>query len=184
MEFQLDSEIKLRPYIESDAEEIFVAIKENYEHLHPFLHWVVPEYSIEMTKEFIQQSQKAAEEKKNQGFGIFYQDKLIGAIGFNKFDWKCHKTEIGYWLAKDFEGQGIITKSCKLLINYAFDELEINRIEIRCADVNVRSRAIPERLGFKLEGVLRQALCRHSQIYDDTIYGLLKDDWKQDITNS
>lgn len=53
----------------------------------------------------------------------------------------------------------------------------MNRIEIRCADANVRSRAIPERLGFKLEGVLRQALCRHLQIYDDIIYGLLKEEW-------
>lgn len=177
LKFQLDNEIELRPYVESDAKEIFTAVKENYDHLQPFLLWVVPEYSVEMVKEFIQQSQKDSEEKKRQGFGIFKNEKLIGSIGFNKFDWKCRKTEIGYWLAKDFSGKGIITKACKILINYAFNELEMNRIEIRCADANVRSRAIPERLGFKLEGVLRQALCRHSQIYDDVIYGLLKEEW-------
>lgn len=179
MEFRLDNQIKLRPYVESDAEEIFATVKANYDHLHPFLLWVVPEYSIEGAREFIKQSQKDSSENKRQGFGIFYQEKLIGSIGFNKFDWNCKTTEIGYWLAKDFSGQGIITKACQVLINYAFNELEMNRIEIRCATENVRSRAIPERLGFKLEGVLRQALCRHSQIYDDTIYGLLKEDWRK-----
>lgn len=176
--FSIDNEIILRPYTESDAEQIFAAVKANYEHLRPFLEWVVPEYSLEGVREFIQQSQKDSAEKIRQGFGIFYQEKLIGSIGFNKFDWNCKSTEIGYWIAKDFSGKGIITKACKILINYAFDELQMNRIEIRCADANTRSRAIPEKLGFKLEGVLRQALCRHSQIYDDTIYGLLKEDWK------
>jgi ribosomal-protein-serine acetyltransferase len=177
--FSIDDKIKLRPYIESDAEQIFAAVTTNYEHLRPFLLWIVPGYSVEGAREFIKQTQKDSADKKLQGYGIFYNDKLIGSIGFNKFDWDAKVTEIGYWLAKDFEGQGIITKSCKVLINYAFDELGMNRIEIRCADKNVRSRAIPERLGFKLEGVLRQSLCRHSQIYDDTIYGLLKEDWNE-----
>lgn len=180
MKFQLTDEIELRPYVDEDAEEIYSAVKANYDHLHPFLHWVVPEYSVEMAKEFIEQSQKDSAEKKRQGFGIFYQNKLIGSIGFNKFDWKCRKTEIGYWLAKDFSGKGVITKACKVLINYAFDELQMNRIEIRCATENVRSRAIPERLGFKLEGILRQALWRHTRLYDDAIYGLLKEDWNSD----
>ncbi len=181
MEFQLNNEIKLRPYIESDAEEIFAAVKANYDHLRPFLLWIVPDYSVEMAREFIKQSQKDSAEKKRQGFGIFSNEKLIGSIGFNKFDWKCRKTEIGYWIAKDFSGKGIISKSCKVLINYAFDELKMNRIEIRCATENARSRAIPEKLGFQLEGILRQALWRHTRVYDDAIYGLLKDDWNEII---
>lgn len=178
MKFQLTNEIELRPYVEADAEEIFATVKANYEHLRPFLHWVVPEYSVEMAKEFIEQSQKDSEEKIRQGFGIFFQEKLIGSIGFNKFDWDAKVTEIGYWLANDFSGQGIITTACKILINFAFNELNMNRIEIRCATENVRSRAIPERLGFQLEGVLRQALLRHNRLYDDAIYGLLKEDWR------
>jgi ribosomal-protein-serine acetyltransferase len=175
--FKFD-EIELRPYIESDAEEIFAAVKANYEHLRPFLLWVTPDYDLEGAKQFIEDSQKAAEEKKRQGFGIFENGKLIGSIGFNKFNWEAKTTEIGYWLAKDFSGRGIITKACKVLIDYAFDELKLNRIEIRCATENVRSGAVPERLGFKLEGVLRQNHLRHSRLYDEAIYGLLEKDWK------
>lgn len=179
LSFKLDNEIELRPYLEEDAEEIFTAVMENYDHLHPFLHWVVPEYSLEGVKEFIKQSQQASQEKLREGFGIFHNGKLIGSIGFNRFDWNAKVTELGYWIAKDFSGRGIITKSCKVLINYAFDELNLNRVEIRCAAENVRSRAIPEKLGFKLEGILRQALWRQTRLYDDTIYGLLKEEWRK-----
>ena len=181
--FKISDEIELRPFVEADAEEIFATVKANYEHLRPFLHWVVPEYSLEGVKEFIQQSKKAAEEKLRQGFGIFYNEKLVGSIGFNRFDSDAKVTEIGYWLAKDLSGKGIIIRSCQVLINYAFDELQMNRIEIRCATENVRSRAIPEKLGFQLEGVLRQALLRHTRLYDDAIYGLLKDDWRNTLTS-
>jgi ribosomal-protein-serine acetyltransferase len=87
--------------------------------------------------------------------------------------------EIGYWISAKFEGNGIITHSCKALIAYAFNELKLNRVEIRCATENGRSRAIPERLGFKLEGVLRESEWRHTRFYDMAIYGLLQNEWKE-----
>jgi ribosomal-protein-serine acetyltransferase len=179
MKFELADEIVLRPYRMEDAEEIFAAVMANYDHLRPYLHWVVPEYSVEGVREFIGLSQKAADEKLQQGFGIFYKEKLVGSIGFVKFAWDNRATEIGYWIARDAEGKGIITRSCRALIDHAFDELDLNRIEIRCATENGRSRAVPERLGFTLEGVLRQALWRHTRLYDLAIYGLLNEDWRK-----
>lgn len=175
---KVDDKIELRPYVEKDAEELFAAVTANFEHLRPFLHWVTPDYSLEGARRFIEQSQKETAEKKRQGFGIFYNEKLVGSIGFVNFSWDSRRTEIGYWIAKDFEGKGIITKSCMTLINYAFDELELNRIEIRFATENIRSCGIPERLGFKLEGILRQALWRHTRLYDVAFYGLLKEEWR------
>ncbi|MFN2394038.1 MAG: GNAT family N-acetyltransferase, partial [Pyrinomonadaceae bacterium] len=74
---------------------------------------------------------------------------------------------------------GIITESCKILINYAFEELGMNRIEIRCATENVKSRAIPERLNFKLDGVLRQFLWRHTRFFDMAIYSMLAEEWNE-----
>jgi ribosomal-protein-serine acetyltransferase len=178
LKFQIDNELELRPYVEADAEEIFAVVKVNYEHLRPFLHWVVPEYSLQSVKEFIVQSQKDFDERKSEVYGIFYQNTLVGTISFVNFDWNSQRTEIGYWIAKDHSGRGIITKACQALINYAFDELGMNRIEIRAATENIRSRAIPEKLGFQLEGVLRQSMWRHTRLYDVAIYGLLEKDWR------
>ncbi len=177
IKFQIADEIELRPFIEENATEIFAAVKANYKHLQPFLHWVTEDYSLESADEFINRTQKAFAENTSQTFGIFYREKVVGAIGFVNFNWGSKRTEIGYWIAQDHEGKGIVTKSCKVLIKYAFDELKMNRIEIRCATENIKSRAIPERLKFTLEGVLRQSQWRHTRFYDMAIYGMLAEEW-------
>jgi ribosomal-protein-serine acetyltransferase len=175
--FLIDEEIELRPFVESDAEMVFEIVTANLDHLHTHLHWATKDYNLENAREFIRRAETASAEKKNQTFGIFSGGKLIGVIGFVKFNWASRRTEIGYWIAKDYEGRGIVTKSCKELINYAFEKLDMNRIEIRCAMENTRSRAIPEKLNFKLEGVLRQSEWRHTRFYDMAIYGMLREEW-------
>ena len=181
MKFQISDKIELRQISEVNAAELFEVVVKNYEHLRPFLYWVVPEYSLESAEEFIAQTNKAFAENTSRTFGIFFDEKIVGVIGFVNFNWSSQRTEIGYWIAKDFEGKGIITKSCKTLINYAFDELKMNRIEIRCACENVRSCNIPQRLGYKLEGVLRQFLWRHTRFYDMAIYGMLAEEWSEKV---
>lgn len=177
-QFQVENEILLRPLIEGDAEEIFEVVSANLEHLHTFLHWATADYTLESAREFIKSAQIDAEENKRQGLGIFLKEKFIGSIGFVKLNWVSKSTEIGYWIAKDFEGRGIVTKSCRDLINYAFEKLEMNRIEIRCATENVRSCAIAEKLNFKLEGILRQSQWRHERFFDMAIYGMLREEWR------
>lgn len=177
-------DIELRVFDEKDAKEILKAVKENYEHLRPFLHWVTKDYSIENALDFVRRTQENFAENTSQTFGVFYEEKLVGVIGFVKFDWQSRRTEIGYWIDKNYSGKGIVTESCKCLVNYAFAELEINRIEIRCATENARSRAIPERLNFKFEGVLRHSQWRHTRFFDMAIYGLLAEEWKNYSTKN
>jgi ribosomal-protein-serine acetyltransferase len=177
--FHLDDETELRQFVDTDAESVFKAVKENLEHLRPFMHWAVEDYSLQSAQEFIKQSAKGATERKSFGYGIFRHRKVIGSIGYVKFNWISKRTEIGYWIALDAEGRGLISRSCRLLIDYAFDELGMNRIEIRCAASNSRSRAIPERLGFLQEGILRQYELRNGVLHDFAVYGLLKSEWKR-----
>ena len=172
----VNDDIELRVFAEKDAGEIFKVVWENYEHLRPFLHWVTEDYSLESAREFIGQTQSAFAENSGQTYGIFYNEKIVGVIGFITFNWESKRTEIGYWIDGNYEGKGIITEACKVLINYAFDELEMNRIEIRCATENTRSRAIPERLNFKLDGVLRQFEWRHTRFFDMAIYSMLAEE--------
>ena len=176
---EVDERIELRSFVEKDAEDVFTAVKENYHHLRPFLHWVTEDYSLESAYEFIRQTQTDFVEKKSQPLAIFYDGKFVGVIGFVNFGWGSRHTEIGYWIVKNYEGKGIITKSCKALIDYAFNDLNMNRVEIRCAVENVKSRAIPERLNFQPEGVLRQFLWRHTRFYDMAIYGVLAREWEE-----
>ena len=177
-EFQISDEIQLRRFQHDDADEIFAAVVRNLEHLKPFMHWATPEYSLDSAREFIENSVRSAEVRKSLGLGIFKRGEFIGSIGFVKFDWTAQKTEVGYWIDKSEEGKGIISGACKELITYAFGELEMNRIEIRCATDNSRSAAIPERFGFKKEGILRQSEFRNGRLHDFFIFGLLAGEWK------
>ena len=176
---KVDDEIELRSFTEKDAAEIAKLARENYEHLRPFIHWATKNYSLGTARDFIERTEKAFAEKTGQTFGIFQNEKIIGAISFVVFNWKSRRTEIGYWIDKECEGRGIVINSCKVLINHAFQKLEMNRIEIRCAMENTRSRRIPERLNFKLDGILRQSEWRHTRFFDMAIYSLLAEEWKQ-----
>ncbi|PYS72194.1 MAG: N-acetyltransferase [Acidobacteria bacterium] len=92
-------------------------------------------------------------------------------------DWANRKTEIGYWLGASFQGKGLVTKSCRVLIDHAFNELKLNRVEMRCGAGNTRSRKIPEKLGFKEEGVVRQGEWLHNRFVDLVIFGMLSSEW-------
>ena len=87
--------------------------------------------------------------------------------------------EIGYWLGSKFQGKGIVTGACRLLTDHAFDEWKLNRVEIHCAPGNKKSCAIPKRLGFQLEGVLRKAQRLNGKYLDTNVYGMLARDWKR-----
>ena len=173
-EFRLDDEITLRAWQERDIDRGLEAVMRNQEHLQQFMHWMTPDYSIESSRKFMTEAVAKRKTRETLGLGIFRGEELIGSIGFVKFDWNVRKTEIGYWISKVEEGNGIITRATKLLIDYAFDDLNMNRIEIRCSAENARSAAIPERLGFKKEGHLRQAEFRNGHLHDFLIFGLLR----------
>jgi ribosomal-protein-serine acetyltransferase len=140
------------------------------------MHWMSPDYSLESSRHFMSEGIAKRKAGETLGLGIFRGEDLIGSIGFVKFDWTSRRTEIGYWISKVEEGKGIITRATMLLIDYAFDDLNMNRIEIRCSAKNVRSAAVPERLGFKKEGYLRQAEFRNGHMHDFLIFGLLRED--------
>lgn len=81
--------------------------------------------------------------------------------------------EIGFWIDADHEGEGIVSKAAQALIDLIFRNGDIVRIEIRTSVGNQRSRAVAERLGFALEGVLRQALNVGAEQHDAAVYGLI-----------
>ena len=176
--FQLDDEVILRRFIPEDAGKVFETVCRNAEHLTEFMHWMVPDYSLKMAEVFIDRSTIAANIKESLGYGFFRNDRLIGSIGFVHFDWKSRKTEIGYWIDRAEQGKGLVSKASKLLIEVAFNDFDMNRIEIRCSTLNERSAAIPRRFGFKEEGRLRQAEFRNGTLHDFFVFGLLRSEWE------
>lgn len=103
--------------------------------------------------------------------------KLIGVVSADSLELgDTHKAEIGYWLAKDYWGQGIMTDAVKAYINYAFEELGLLKLVAHVFELNIGSARVLEKSGFQLEGRLRKHFRKDGVLYDARIYGLLKDD--------
>ncbi len=170
--FRIDDEVELRQFTPDDAHVVFDTVHRNAEHLMEFMHWMTPDYSREMSRDFIKSSIESRIKRESLGYGIFKSGRLVGAIGYASFDWQSNAAEIGYWIDRQEEGKGIVSRSCIRLIEYAFGDLGMNRIQIRCAAENIRSAAIPERFGFKLEGCLRQSQFRNGRLHDFLVFGL------------
>ena len=140
--------------------------------------WLDLNTKIEDTYSFITECENNSKKGNSLNLGIYYQDIFVGGLGFNVIKQSNNSAEIGYMLGKEWNGKGIITKSCKALIHYGFNNLNLNKVTIKAAIKNLKSRAIPEKLGFKQEGVLLDDELLYGVYLDTAIYGMLKRDWK------
>jgi len=175
--YQIDNELKLILPTERNAEEIYAVVRENLEELKLWMPWVADDYSIELARDFIKRNLIEFAENNTFAAAIVLDEKIVGTIGFHNLDTTNKLIQMGYWLDKQAQGKGLATRCCRVLINYAFDDLRLNRIQINCNVENVKSRAIPERLGFKLEGIHRQVEWLNEEFRDWAVYAMLKADW-------
>ncbi len=162
----------------NDAELLFQAIHTNRAYLRQWLPWVDNTLSADDSQAFITDSLVQYKRGESVVAAIWCESKIVGCIGLNNIHSHHHKAEIGYWLSRNYQEKGIITRACRQMINYAFDELKLNRIEILVADKNFRSRSVAERLNFEKEGVLHDYYRHHHTFVDVVMYSMLRKNWK------
>lgn len=164
----------LRALTLEDADMVWALVDAERDRLREWLPWVDATTSLEDQRRWI--AGVIADERNMDGSGIFVDDAYAGNAGLS-WDEFGVAGEIGYWIGSAFEGQGHVTGAVRALIEIGFRELGLHRITIRAAPGNVRSRAIPERLGFTQEGVMRGAERSPHGFRDMVVYGLLEDEW-------
>ena len=152
--------VLVRPYREKDAEALFEAMNESRDHLRPWLPFADEHQSVEESRNWIihQMAQWLLRDDLMLSIWELSTGRYLGGTGLHPLDWKIGYFEIGYWLRAAAEGYGYVTEAVQLLTNYALNSLQANRLEIRCDELNVRSAAVPKRLGYLLEGRLRNHL--------------------------
>lgn len=175
--YRVDDSLGMRILDYHHAEDLYALTDENRQHLRQWMSWADDVYSHADTREFIRQGLRQYADNKGFQAGIWLDDMLIGCIGFHDIDWTNRKTELGYWLGRAYTGQGVMTRCVSALVGYAFDVWHLHRLEIRCATGNTRSRAIPERLGFRLDGILREEAWLHDRYVDHAVYSMLAAEW-------
>jgi ribosomal-protein-serine acetyltransferase len=176
MQIRVSESLALRPVSEDDVTELDKLIAGNREHLSQFMPWAESS-SIDATRVFVR---KAIEQERDaDGFhGVMVENgAIIGVAGHHHVDRNNESTALGYWMAADHQGRGLMTATVAALVDHAFDTWKLNRVELRIAPNNTRSRAIAARLGFREEGVLRGAERFGDGDYRDLImHSLLRSD--------
>ncbi|WP_016778871.1 GNAT family N-acetyltransferase [Anaerophaga thermohalophila] len=171
----IDRDIELKPLQRNDAGHIFKAIDDSREHLRVWLPFVDMTHSEQDSLNFVNSVLELPEEKRDLVWTIWYKSDFAGLIGTKNTDYQNQRTEIGYWLTESFQGKGIMIRSVQKVLGYLFNEKSFNRIEIKVAIGNKRSRKIPEQLGFSREGVERDAEKMTDGTFADAeVFSLLK----------
>lgn len=176
MILNIDDKTRIELIEEKHTQSIFNMVNENRNHLRPWLSFVDRMQTVEFAKNFVNGTIQRNKDGVEYAFVILNDDKMVGRIGVYKIDDQNKIGEIGYWIIEKSQGHGIVTKCCKALIDYSFNDLKLNRIEIRCGTENLRSKKIPEKLNFTKEGVIRQGELLYDNFIDLTLYSLLKVD--------
>lgn len=180
----IDDDLAIRPTEVRDAGAVFALVDSNRAHLRSWLSWVDPTESIADSEQFIRSSRRKWGERDGWEGGIWWQGKLVGSVGYHYWDFELGTTELGYWLAQPYTGKGIMTRVVRAMTDDALFDLGLNRFVIHCAVGNTASAAIPQRLGFVHEGIIREAQWLYDRYVDWNVYAMLADEWAQMTENA
>lgn len=177
--YRINEEISLKAFGEGDAEEFYYLIIHSKDYLKEWLGWLDSINSPNDTLRNIQAKQKEAAENGGYpiSFAIVYKGAIVGTIGFNTISKMNKIGSIGYWLGEEYQGRGIMTLAFEFIIDYGFKRLALNKIEVRIAEKNDKSRSLPKHFGFAEEGRLRQVEWLYDHFTDHIVYGLLAEEW-------
>lgn len=174
----IDEDLLLRSFQPDDAPALFRAVDESRQHLRKWMRWVDATTKQEHILQFIQRTQQQQHSQTALELGIVHNRAIIGGIGMHDWDHTHKKAQLGYWIRPEYEGKGIVNKCLARFISFLFETPGLNKIEIHFMTTNKRSAAVAERLGFRIEGIIRQSYLMNGTLEDLAITGLLKSEWK------
>jgi ribosomal-protein-serine acetyltransferase len=175
---RINDRAELRLLDEQDAAELRAMTKRHWDYFREWMPDFSDDYSLEESRDFIRQCLERFSAGREIPAGIWDAGKMVGVIVLRSIDMANSNASLGYYLAATHQGRGLVTEACRILLDYAFTELQLNRVDILCAPGNARSRAIPVRLGFTEEGTLREVQWLYDHYVDLIVYAMLKRDWE------
>jgi ribosomal-protein-serine acetyltransferase len=159
-------------------------IEREREHFGRWLPWGISIDTEEKARAFIVRLADRTANDQGRGYAIWLDGEMVGGVLFRTFDAVTGHCEIGVWLAKHATGRGLITRSCNVLIDWACHQRNMSRIEWHCAVGNMPSRNIAQRLGMKLDGVMRKSFPYREFRHDVEVWSLLAIDARPDVNKN
>jgi ribosomal-protein-serine acetyltransferase len=172
-----DDEVSIELAEEHHAQTTFGLVDRNRDHLRPWMPWVDGTVTVDDSLTFLRFVRGEYVAGRQLHCNVRFHGEHVGAIGM-RLDRMNAKAEIGYWVSREYEGRGIVTRATRAMTSAAFDQLGLYRVCIRAGVENVRSRAVPERLGYTFEGVLRGNEKIGDRHVDHASYAMLVHEWR------
>lgn len=174
--------IVLRRYVDADAPALCATVCDAQPHLHRWLPGFAQPWSLGDTLAFVRQAQTRWALREAFHLGVWQQDagRLLGDLRLRPIDWSIPAFDLAYWLHPTAEGQGYLSEAARLVTQLAFDTLGAQRLVIVCDRQNIRSQRVPERLGYVLEGCLRNnARGPDGALFDMLVFALTPADYRR-----
>lgn len=177
MKIKIDDALQLKQVQTHEHQEMYELVDNNRTQLREWLPWVdymsAPSQYVPIIKAWVEMN----DAREGLTLGVYSNGELAGMCGFNTIDGLSRRGQIGYWLAEQYTGRGIMLRSVEELINYGFHEMGLHRIEIIAGVENKKSRKIPEQLKFTEEAVMKDYEFLYDHYHDCALYRMLKTDW-------
>jgi ribosomal-protein-serine acetyltransferase len=168
----------LSPIDTSDARDLWAAVEASRAHLEPWLPWVPFNIDAEASFRYAEASASDWDNARACRFGIRDRigRRLIGVVGLEAFAHLHQSVELGYWLRTDACGKGFMTEAARATLDWAQRTLGAHRVRVAAATDNHPSLGVIGRLGFRFEGIARQAERCHGRWLDHAVFALLASD--------
>ncbi len=180
LKLRVAKDVLLRAWLPDDAAQLWGLTNRQRENLGRWLGWPDETRSIDDAERFVAYTRDAMAKGTGCDLALVVAGRFAGGMGLSEIHRGSQRGTLGYWLSRHYAGQGLMTSAGRVLIAYAFEELELQRLELWTMSGNVRSRRLAERLGFSLEGILRQRKYHRGRLHDRVVYGLVREDWWRD----
>jgi len=173
----VDDQLSLSILSLSDAREIFKLVDENRIYLRKTLPWLDEVNSLDEQISYISHCISDYELYKGIMYSVSSDGDIIGTIGLNSIDYENRSCGVGYWVSEEFAGKGIATRCCSRLIDHCFNDLNLHRFVLEAAIENIASCRVAEKLGLRLEGVIKDREWLYDRFLDANLYAVTKPEW-------
>jgi ribosomal-protein-serine acetyltransferase len=176
--WRVDGDLELRALSEADSQALYELVDASRADLRTWLGWVDRTRAVTHVAAVTRNAARNLAKGTQIVAGVWTAGTLVGVIDLRMRPDQAHG-EIGYWLVPAARGRGLITRAARVLVDHGFRERGLRRIEIRSATANAASRAVPERLGFTLEGTMPAAEWVNDHFNDLAVYAIRREDWER-----
>ena len=167
--------IEIRPFETGDAPLLHEAALESVETVHPWLEWCHPGYAYEEARIWVERQMVAFRNRSEYQFAIFSRDgTFLGGCGLNALDEVHRRANLGYWVRQSAAGRGVASAAVPRLVEWAFTNPQLNRLEVVVATGNSASLRVAEKAGALHEGVLRSRLMLHGSPCDAAMLAFVR----------